>query len=144
MLPIVLHNLYRMLKIIISLLLVCIVYTQDPDLGQWRWAEDTMQPTDDKQVHAVGSFGLYYLLVCKEVPKSYAIGITVGLGLAKESIDAIVPWETYGRWGGDGFSLNDIKYNILGVGIAYTLDKIWSSPNITFEQNSFKIIYNLP
>ena len=33
--------------------------SEDYRLGKWRWAEDTVTPTDDKQVHAVGSFGLY-------------------------------------------------------------------------------------
>jgi hypothetical protein len=41
-------------------------YGQEPELGKWRWAEDTMSPTDDKQVHGVGSFGYIIYLQVRE------------------------------------------------------------------------------
>ena len=47
------------------------------------------------------------------------------LGLTKECIDAILPWEKYGRWGGDGFSKYDLAYDIAGIGTAYIIDKLW-------------------
>jgi hypothetical protein len=56
-----------------------------------------------------------------------AIASVLGLGLFKEGIDALVPWETYGRWGGDGFSKNDIVYNVIGVGSAYIIDRLWEN-----------------
>ena len=40
---------------------ISLSFGQEPETGKWRWAEDTLQPTEDKQVHAIGSFGLYYL-----------------------------------------------------------------------------------
>ena len=38
-------------------MVISIGFTQKPELGKWRWSEDTLQPTDDKQVHGVGSYG---------------------------------------------------------------------------------------
>ena len=38
---------------------------------------------------------------------------TTALGLTKETIDALLPWEKYGRIGGDGFSKNDLVYNFV-------------------------------
>ena len=49
--------------------------TEDYSLGIWRWAEDTIVPTDDKQLHAIGSFGLYYLLVHKDIYPNKAVVI---------------------------------------------------------------------
>ena len=102
-------------------------YGQEPELGKWRWAEDTMSPTEDKQVHGVGSFGLYYLFTSKGMTPTQAIKTTVGLGLFKEGIDALVPWEQYGAYGGDGFSKNDVVYNAIGVGSAYLIDRLWEN-----------------
>jgi hypothetical protein len=114
---------YKMLMVILTV--ISIVLPNEPELGKWRWSEDTLEPTDDKQVHAVGSFGLYYLFINKGMTQNKAIASVLGLGLFKEGIDALVPWETYGRWGGDGFSKNDIVYNVIGVGSAYIIDKLW-------------------
>ena len=77
-------------------------YGQEPELGKWRWAEDTMSPTDDKQVHGVGSFGLYYLFTNKGMTKGNAVNTVIWLGLFKEGIAAFVPWEQYGSGGGAG------------------------------------------
>ena len=45
---------------------------------------------------------------------------------AKQEInDALVPYETNGNAGGDGFSKYDLGYDLLGIGIAYNIDKIW-------------------
>ena len=102
-------------------------YGQEPETGKWRWAEDTLQPTEDKQVHAVGSFGLYYLFVNKGMTKGNAVNTVMWLGLFKEGIDALVPLEQYGSYGGDGFSKNDVIYNAIGVGSAYLIDRLWEN-----------------
>ena len=102
-------------------------YGQEPELGKWRWAEDTLQPTEDKQVHGVGSFGLYYLFTNKGMTQKKAVSTVIGLGLFKEGIDALVPWEQYGSYGGDGFSKNDVVYNAIGVGSAYLIDRLWEN-----------------
>ena len=106
---------------------ISIGFTQEPEFGKWRWSEDTLQPTDDKQVHAVGSFGLYYLFTSKGMTRGDAINTIVWLGLFKEGIDAFVPWEIYGSYGGDGFSKNDVIYNAIGVGSAYLIDRFWGN-----------------
>ena len=115
-------------------------YGQEYETGKWRWAEDTLQPTEDKQVHAVGSFGLYYLFVNKGMTKGNAINTVMWLGLFKEGIDAFVPWETYGSYGGDGFSKNDVVYNAIGVGSAYLIDRLWEN-NSDINKSAYIEIY---
>ena len=111
----------------VLLTVVSIGLPNEPETGKWRWAEDTLQPTEDKQVHAVGSFGLYYLFVNKGMTKGNAVNTVMWLGLFKEGIDAFIPWEQYGSYGGDGFSKNDVVYNAIGVGSAYLIDRLWEN-----------------
>ena len=136
---------------LMGLFIACTVisfsYTQDdvPATGEWRWAADTLEPTDDKQVHAVGSFGLYYFLVCKGVSPTKSLITVSSLGLIKEGIDAMVPWEMHGRLGWDGFSKNDLAYNLLGVGIAYTIDNLWKGVDVKYNNNnSLSFVYRIP
>ena len=116
---------YKMLMVLLTV--VSIGLPNEPELGKWRWAEDTLQPTEDKQVHGVGSFGLYYLFINKGMTKGNAVNTVMWLGLFKEGIDAFIPWETYGSYGGDGFSKNDVVYNAIGVGSAYLIDRLWEN-----------------
>ena len=104
-------------------MVLSIGYSQE--LGQWRWANDTVELTHDKEAHLVGSFGLYYMFRHKEFNETQSILYSIGLGLIKETSDALVPWEEYGAIGGDGFSKYDLYYNIVGIGTAYLIDKLW-------------------
>ena len=128
---------YKMLMVLLTV--VSIGLPNEPETGKWRWAEDTLQPTEDKQVHAVGSFGLYYLFTSKGMTPTQAIKTTIGLGLFKEGIDALVPWEQYGAYGGDGFSKNDVVYNAIGVGSAYLIDRLWEKKGHGNETAFIKI-----
>ena len=74
----------------------------------WRWANDSMEMTFDKEAHLAASFGLYYMFKYKGFSDRESILYTTSLGLTKETIDALFPWEKYGRLGGDGFSKNDL------------------------------------
>ena len=116
---------YKVLMVLLTV--VSIGLPNEPELGRWRWAEDTLQPTEDKQVHGVGSFGLYYLFTSKGMTEVKAVNTVIWLGLFKEGIDALVPWEQYGSYGGDGFSKNDVVYNAIGVGSAYLIDRLWEN-----------------
>jgi hypothetical protein len=107
-------------------------------LGKWRWADDTIAPTDDKQIHAVGSFGLYYMLTHKKIHPNKAIAIVSSFGIAKECMDALVPWEIYGRLGGDGFSKYDLFYNSLGLFVAYVIDERWE---VSYNNGLIHVIY---
>ena len=111
----------------VVLTVISIGLPSEPESGKWRWAEDTLQPTEDKQVHGVGSFGLYYLFTNKGMTQKKAVSTVISLGLLKEGIDALVPWEQYGAYGGDGFSKNDVIYNTIGVGTAYLIDRLWEN-----------------
>ena len=124
----------------VILTVISISFTEEPELGNWRWAEDTLQPTDDKQVHGVGSFGLYYLFTSNGMTPVQSITTTIGLGLFKEGMDALVPWEQYGAYGGDGFSKNDVIYNTIGVGTAYLIDRLWES-KINENKSAYIEIY---
>jgi len=111
-------------NIILILLLSNACYTQELN---WRWADDSMELTMDKETHATTSFGLYFMFKHKGLSDGGAIIATISLGLLKETVDATVPWEEYGRMGGDGFSKYDVVYNLIGLTAAYTVDKLIKS-----------------
>ena len=116
---------------------------------EWRWANDTSEFTMDKEAHLVGSFGLYYLFRHKEFNETQSILYSISLGLLKETSDALLPYEKYGRMGGDGFSKYDLYYNIAGIGLAYVLDKLWKpEKKNAFEyrlgRNSFSCFIRIP
>ena len=92
---------------------------------QWRWANDSMEMTFDKEAHLAGSFGLYYMFKYKGFSDKEVLLYTFVLGLLKEVIDANLPYEKYGRIGGDGFSKYDLVYNTIGIGLAFSLDRLW-------------------
>jgi hypothetical protein len=106
--------------IMVLLMVITIGYPQ-----QWRWANDSMEMTFDKEAHLAGSFGLYYMFKYKGFSDKEALLYTFGLGLLKEVIDANLPYEKYGRLGGDGFSKYDLTYNTIGIGLAFSLDRLW-------------------
>ena len=93
--------------------------------SEWRWADDTAEFEMDKQAHFVGSFGLYFMFRHKDFSELDSFKYTLYCGIAKEVFDAYVPYEKYGKWGGDGFSKYDLGYDLLGIGIAYGVDKLW-------------------
>ena len=109
--------------VVTTLIMLSIGYTQS--LGEWRWANDTSEFTMDKQAHFVGSAGAYFFFRHKNYTEIESMRNSLLLGLAKEVIDALLPHEEYGKWGGDGFSRYDLGYDILGILTAYGIDKIW-------------------
>ena len=112
------------MSLLIFLLVLSISFSQK--LGQWRWADnDTSEFKMDKQAHFIGSFGLYYMFRHKEFNETQSILFSLSIGLLKETSDALLPWEKYGAWGGDGFSKYDLYYDIAGIGLAYAIDKLW-------------------
>ncbi len=116
--------------------------------SEWRWANDTMELTHDKEAHFVGSAGAYFFFRHKDYTVIESIKYTFYLGLAKECIDAVVPWEEYGAWGGDGFSKNDLTYNVSGIILAVLLDQIWKPKENSkwergFNNNTISFSYRL-
>ena len=121
---------------------------EQAELGKWRWAQDSMEFTDDKQLHLVASFCLYNLMVHHDVSPIKAAIVTMGAGTLKECYDAYVPWEEYGIIGGDGFSRYDITYNSIGLVSAYITDKLFRHYIISIFPYKGKnievyIIYNI-
>ena len=118
---------------------------------EWRWADDTAEFSMDKQAHFVGSAGAYFFFRHKDYTQKESIRNAFLLGLTKECIDALLPWEKYGSWGGDGFSKYDLAYDIAGIGLAYVIDKLWkpkeeNNGNIQyrFSNDCVSISYRLP
>ena len=108
--------------LLIILMVLSSGYSQE--FGRWRWADDTAEFTMDKEAHFVGSAGAYFFFRHKDYTQKESILYSFYLGLTKECIDAILPWEKYGRWGGDGFSKYDLAYAIAGIGIAFLIDAL--------------------
>ena len=130
-------------KILIVLLMVTLLYSD------WRWAGDTAELTHDKEAHFVGSAGAYFFFRHKEYTEMESIRYSFYLGLTKEIIDAVLPHEKYGRWGGDGFSKYDLAYDIAGIGVAYLIDRVWKPKEklsdfaVRLNTNSFSVRYRL-
>ena len=138
-----------MYYLIIVLLVISISFTQE--LGKWRWANDTSEFTMDKEAHLVGSAGAYFFFRHKDYTSKESILYSFYLGLGKECIDALFPYEKNGRWGGDGFSKYDLIYDVVGISTAYLIDKLWKAKgenngNIQyrFSTNWISISYRLP
>ena len=115
------------------------------ELGKWRWANDTSEFTMDKEAHFVGSAGAYFFFRHKEYTPRESILYSFYLGLGKECIDALLPYEEYGRWGGDGFSKYDLYYNVAGIGLSYIIDSVWKPKDknllVSIYKNNFNIFY---
>lgn len=122
---------------LIVLMVLSIGFSQE--FGKWRWADDTSEFTMDKEAHFVGSAGAYFFFRHKGYTDKESVLYSLYLGLAKECIDAILPWEKYGRWGGDGFSKYDLVYDLAGIGSAYLIDKLWKPKE---NKNDFDIRFN--
>ena len=106
-------------KVLMVVILCSLCYSE------WRWANDTIELTHDKEAHFVGSAGAYFFFKHKDYTIKESIKYSFYLGLTKECIDAVLPWEEHGAWGGDGFSKYDLYYNVLGIGAAVLIDKWW-------------------
>ena len=132
------------IKFIIVLLIVSIVQ------AEWRWADDTSEFTMDKEAHFVGSAGAYFFFRHKDFSEKESILYSFYLGLGKEVIDAVLPYEKYGRWGGDGFSKYDLAYDLAGILCAWSIDKIWKPKEnkndftIRFTDDSIGFSFRLP
>ena len=126
-------------------MVLSIGYSQE--FGEWRWADDTAEFTMDKEAHFVGSAGAYFFFRHKGYTEKESVLYSFYLGLGKEFIDAILPWEKYGRWGGDGFSKYDLAYDIAGICTAYIIDKLWKPKKkndlvLQIRPNSVQIKYS--
>ncbi|MGH7595552.1 MAG: hypothetical protein ACREOI_04330 [bacterium] len=93
---------------------------------QWRWAQDrwlskggTILPYD-KLEHFLVYFLAAFLLSCKLAEKT-VIALLFAIGLLWEIKDALMPYEKYGWWGGEGFSWKDLAANIVGIALGLAL-----------------------
>ena len=74
------------------ILLACsVIFAGEPEFGDWRWADDTMEFTMDKEAHLCASFGFYFLFKHKGFSEGESALYTLYLGLGKEVIDALLP-----------------------------------------------------
>ena len=87
----------------------------------WRWADDRWSsrggafiPYDKVEhflAHFFGLLGLVWLGADK-LESMYFLSVA---GLLWEVKDGLLPWETAGALGGDGFSWRDLCANLLGM-----------------------------
>ena len=137
-----------MLKRILIVLLIVLSIGYSQELGEWRWATDTNEFTMDKKAHFLGSAGAYFFFRHKGYTEKESALYSFYLGFGKEVIDALLPYEKYGEWGGDGFSKYDLGYDLAGILLAYTLDEIWKPKENSkwergFNNNTISISYRL-
>jgi uncharacterized protein YfiM (DUF2279 family) len=98
--------------------------------GKWRWtmdsdagdpwfskiASDKWGPFAYDKVQHFSACGLGVVAMrLMGATKTEALFVVMAVGLVKEIKDALVPWESYGRWGGDGFSFKDYLANAAGA-----------------------------
>lgn len=100
---------------------------------QWRWAQDhwlskggTILPYD-KLEHFLVYFLAAFLLSFK-LAKETVIALLCAIGLLWEIKDALMPYEKYGWWGGEGFSWKDTAANLVGIVLGLAL-QAWSKVN---------------
>jgi VanZ family protein len=93
---------------------------------QWRWAHDrwlskggTILPYD-KLEHFLIYFLAGFLLSFKFAAEIVII-LLFAIGLLWEIKDALMPYEKYGWWGGEGFSWKDLIANIIGIALGLAL-----------------------
>lgn len=116
----------------LGLLAVNMALAGEPKLGVWRNAHDDWR-TSDKLGHA-----LFYGWVSRELTDAFHnkwLGAGASFFIAtigNEGKDALVPWETYGPIGGDGWSWRDISADVAGIGWS-----LWFPP----EQPNRKGLY---
>tara|TARA_Y100000592_G_scaffold100754_1_gene182563 strand:- start:1964 stop:2368 length:405 start_codon:yes stop_codon:yes gene_type:complete len=122
-----------LIKILMVLLMVSMAHTE------WRWADDSDEFTMDKKAHFLGSAGAYFFFRHKDYSVEESMLYSFYLGLGKEVIDAVLPYEKYGSWGGDGFSKYDLMYDVAGILCAYGIDKVWKPKE---NKNDFRFGFN--
>ena len=94
---------------------------------KWRWAKDSWFSKGgliirfDKIEHAVLFFIGFWVLLIIGIPINWSLVFLLALGILWEIKDALVPFEKYGKLGGDGFSWRDIMADIVGLAIALIL-----------------------
>ncbi|MBN2201390.1 hypothetical protein JW777_05500 [bacterium] len=101
-----------------------------PDRPAWRWARDAFfRPPGglrrDKLEHFAASACLYSILRVYEAEERSSASAVFSTGVLWEVKDAIVPWERFGFWGGDGFSWRDLCADGLGIAAAVL---VWRGP----------------
>ena len=74
----------------------------------------TMIKEYDKLEH-LGAGILLVSVLSHFMPKRYAFFITIMICLLWEFKDALLPWQTYGWFGGNGFSVYDLAAGVLGA-----------------------------
>lgn len=92
----------------------------------WRWSDPQIDHwfAYDKLTHFVGFSWQYLFLQKTGMFKDKEVLFTSSVSaLLWECKDALVPWEVFGEWGGDGFSYKDLIWSLSGIGISYWINK---------------------
>jgi len=120
-------------KIIMVLLMVTMVRT------------DSNKFSIDKQAHFIGSYGLYFMFRYKEFSEIDSFKYTFYCGLGKELIDYYTPKYEYSNSTSGKFSKYDLYYDLLGISIAFSIDKLWNPKkvNIGYKKNQLHLSWKI-
>uniref|UniRef100_A0A6M3K0M1 VanZ-like domain-containing protein n=1 Tax=viral metagenome TaxID=1070528 RepID=A0A6M3K0M1_9ZZZZ len=124
----------------------CLLVTGKCDAQEnWRWSKNGWNSkcvfTEkirgtifeyDKIQHGTACFLGYGTLRLLGMPKKKAFFVIMGLGLVNEIKDALIPYETYGLWGGEGFDYKDVIANMIGIVAFELIEFIWKQINFSF------------
>lgn len=112
--------------LIISLSGQSYVPEDDPDIniGDWRVSKEPIEFNLDASImHLAGSASLARILD-NHLLWWQTDAITLSLGVLWEVKDGLVPWERVGAIGGEGFSPNDVKMDMLGIALNRTFSLV--------------------
>jgi len=111
-----------------SLLILAVLFILVAIAGcfdSFKFSNDTLEFTGDKLQHAIGSIALFVLLVSiMHIGTLIAYQLVFILGTLWEIKDGFMDYKKYGWIGGDGFSYNDIAYDMLGVSLVILISYI--------------------
>ena len=87
------------------------------ELGQWRWSNQKFMdaPYDNIQHLGTGFIPPILEWKLKKIKWWQADLIAIGAGVVWEIKDGFVPYEKFGKYGGEGFSWMDVRTDIYGV-----------------------------
>ena len=77
----------------------------------------------DKIEHCAGSFLLAHSLTACGIDNKKAAILSLSAGFAWELKDAVMPYEKYGAFGGEGFCWRDLTADAVGVFASYIVNK---------------------
>lgn len=85
---------------------------------EWRWSDQKFMDAPEQNIQHLGAGLISFTLDNTTNLKWWQSDlIALSAGVAWEIKDGLIPYEKYGYWGGEGFSIMDIGIDITGIAI---------------------------